>query len=117
MSHTSLGTSKRLSRLLPIIGIVVGLCLAIISLSIFAPSGIFPQWTGFGAAPTNAQGQELSRAKTLWDWIGLLIVPLVLALAAFWFNRSENRYALQIQERRERETRKIESRREQEAIL
>ncbi len=62
MSHTSLGTSKRLSRLLPIIGIVVGLCLAIISLSIFAPSGIFPQWTGFGAAPTNA---HVAQARTM----------------------------------------------------
>lgn len=117
MSHTSRGTLKRLRGPLLIIGIVGGLCLAIVSLSIFAPSDIFPRWTGFGPALTNTQGQELPHAKTLWDWISLLIVPLVLALAAFWFNRSENRYALKLQERMEHEAREIESRREQETIL
>lgn len=117
MSHTSRGALTRSSRFVLIIGVVVGLCVAIVVLSIFSPSGVFPQWTGLGAAPTNSQGQELPRAKTLWDWINLLIVPLVLALAAFWLNRSENRYALQIQERREHEAREIEDRREQEATL
>lgn len=40
------------------------------------------QWTGLAAIP--ARGDEPGRAaKTLWDWMQLFLVPLVLALAAF----------------------------------
>ena len=35
-----------------------------------------PQWTGFGPYDENASGP---RAKTLWDWMELLIIPVVLA--------------------------------------
>lgn len=33
--------------------------------------------------------------QTFWDWLGLLIVPIVLALGGYLFNRSENRRAKQ----------------------
>jgi uncharacterized protein YjbI with pentapeptide repeats len=49
-------------------------------------------WTGFGArttSPPAAIDPEFLPAKTLWDWLGLGIVPLVLALVAFFFNRAE----------------------------
>jgi len=36
----------------------------------------WPLWTGF-------------RSKTLWDWFQLLIIPVVLALGAWWLNRNE----------------------------
>jgi hypothetical protein len=36
------------------------------------------KWTGFPK-------------RTPWDWVDLLIVPLVLALGGYLFNRSENR--------------------------
>lgn len=39
-------------------------------------SGYAVTWTGF-------------QTKTLWDWMELLIIPLVLALGAFFLNRSE----------------------------
>ena len=29
--------------------------------------------------------------RTLWDWLSLLIVPVVLALGGYLFTRSENR--------------------------
>src|SRR6266516_7842110 len=31
------------------------------------------------------------RGKTLWDWLQLLIIPVVLAVAGFWFNHSERK--------------------------
>jgi uncharacterized protein YjbI with pentapeptide repeats len=34
-------------------------------------------WTGFGG-------------KTGWDWLELLVVPLVLAVGAFWFNSEQS---------------------------
>jgi len=36
------------------------------------------EWTGFAK-------------RTFWDWLGLLIVPVVLGLGAYLFTRSENR--------------------------
>lgn len=41
-----------------------------------------PGWTGFGAYDPS-----MPRAKTLWDWMGLMIVPIGLALTAIWFNQ------------------------------
>lgn len=44
-------------------------------------------WTGFGeyVSPTG----EYYRAKTLWDWLQLLIVPVVIALGAWLLNKNE----------------------------
>lgn len=45
-----------------------------------------PLWTGFAAYDDKTQGP---RAKTLWDWLGLLIVPLFLSLAAWLLSATE----------------------------
>src|SRR5947207_3400175 len=39
-----------------------------------------PSWTGFGAYDEQMQGP---RAKTLWDWLDLLVVPVFLAVGAY----------------------------------
>lgn len=48
-------------------------------------------WTGIGPyfLPTASQDPVYVPAKTLWDWLELLIIPIVLAGAAILFNRSE----------------------------
>jgi len=50
--------------------------------------------TGFSnyTSPTG----EFQRGKTLWDWMDLLIIPVVLALGAIWFNWQERRAEEQI---------------------
>src|SRR5258708_1346220 len=47
-------------------------------------------WTGFNEhiGPRVPQYQP---TKTLWDWLQLLIIPLVLAVAALLFNRATTR--------------------------
>src|SRR6266849_6202285 len=42
-------------------------------------------WTGFNG--NNKSG------KTLWDWMQLLLIPVVLAVAGFWFNHRERKAA------------------------
>ena len=42
-------------------------------------------WTGYTRSWTGFEG------KTLWDWLELFIVPVVLAVGAFLFNRAERR--------------------------
>ena len=46
-------------------------------------------WTGFDASqgPNVLQYQS---TKTLWDWLQLLFVPVVLSIAAYWFNRTNS---------------------------
>jgi hypothetical protein len=54
-------------------------------------------WTGLTSskAPPNTQP-----TKTLWDWLDLLIVPLVLAIGGYLFNSSQNRATEAAAERR-----------------
>ena len=41
-----------------------------------------PSWSGVGEVSLPGQGVE--RAKTLWDWLELLAIPVVLLGAAWW---------------------------------
>lgn len=59
-------------------------------------------WVGF--AQNSGLVPKDDRIKTVWDWLGLLIVPIVLALAAFFFNRQERQNELKIAEDRNQET-------------
>ena len=56
--------------------------------------------------------------KTVWDWLQLLIVPLVLAVIGFYFTSAqEYAHQLEIEARRAAETRAIEEQRLQNAAL
>jgi len=44
------------------------------------------QWTGL---PDPDPDDTKTRAKTFWDWLDLLIIPIVLAAGALWFKRFE----------------------------
>jgi uncharacterized protein YjbI with pentapeptide repeats len=58
-------------------------------------------WTGFGDY-TKPVGID-ERGKTLWDWLDLLIIPAVLAVAALWLNRGERNAERVIEDRRSQE--------------
>lgn len=67
-----------------------------------------PSWSGFGAVSLPGQGVE--RAKTLWDWLELLAIPVFLLGAAWWLgntlriafrNRSETARAVANQQQQE----------------
>ncbi len=47
-------------------------------------------WTGFNQH-IGPQVQQYQPTKTLWDWLQLLIIPLVLAVVALLFNRATTR--------------------------
>jgi uncharacterized protein YjbI with pentapeptide repeats len=46
-------------------------------------------WSGFATYPA-VPGSRAERRKTLWDWMGLLIIPAVLAAGALWFNAQQS---------------------------
>lgn len=45
-----------------------------------------PLWTGFGPYNETVDGPH---AKTLWDWLDLLIVPLVLSIGVWFLSSTE----------------------------
>ncbi len=47
------------------------------------------QWTGLPAAPAEITGGEPRPAKTLWDGLALLGIPVVLAALAFLLNDAQ----------------------------
>ncbi|HQU36734.1 MAG TPA: pentapeptide repeat-containing protein, partial [Anaerolineales bacterium] len=57
------------------------------------------------------------QGKSLWDWMELLVIPFVLALGAFYLNRSERAVERQIAEDRAKLEREIATDRQQEAAL
>jgi hypothetical protein len=58
-------------------------------LTVLIVLGYFRRWRWTGVAEirtTKADSEELQPAKTLWDWLQLLVIPLVLAGLAFLLN-------------------------------
>jgi hypothetical protein len=73
------------------------------------------EWTGFGhyTAPTG----DYQRAKTLWDWMELFLVPSALALGAWLLNKTERERDERISDRQRQETALNEKDKQQEATL
>jgi uncharacterized protein YjbI with pentapeptide repeats len=83
-------------RILWLGGILVALVVVLVLIRIgYAPS--LTSFTGFGQHEVK---QDVQPAKTLWDWLDLLIVPVVLAIGGYLFTRSENRSTQAAAERR-----------------
>jgi hypothetical protein len=58
----------------------------------------WPSWTGF-------------RNKTIWDFLQLLIVPLMLAAIGFWFTAQQDARQQQTENQRAQQSQKIENQR------
>src|SRR5215211_4154061 len=85
-----------------------------VTLGILIYIGYGLQWTGFG--PTRA-GDSVQPPKTLWEWLGLLIVPAMLAAGAFWINQRQKQHEDQIQAaQKEREETAAIQRAQDEAV-
>jgi hypothetical protein len=49
------------------------------------------RWTGFAESRRKqAEHEDVQPAKTLWDWLQLLVIPLALAALAFLLNNSQS---------------------------
>jgi len=59
------------------------------------------EWTGFGedVRPTT-DAQDVRHAKTLWDWLSLLIIPLVLAVGGLAFSFAQDARQQETEEQR-----------------
>ncbi len=67
----------------------------------FILKGYTVSWTGFGAQAQLAS--EITPRKTLWDWLDLLIVPVVLGFGGYFFDRSRKRSQQEVESDRQRQ--------------
>lgn len=73
-----------------LIGCLVLLAIFLIVLYWAIWADIPPEWTGFGRWSENVgSGIEFQRAKTLWDWMELLLIPVMLTIGVAWLNKRE----------------------------
>ena len=81
----------------------------------------FGHWGWTGLVPievTLPSGTTIKyEGKTLWDWLDLLIVPLVLAIGGFMLNQAQQRNNRQIADDVREQERQIAKDREEEAAL
>jgi hypothetical protein len=87
----------------------------IVALFALILAGYWAPWTGFGAY-TTSEG-EWQRGKTLWDWLDLLLVPMLLALGAWLLNRSARIREQEVEELRIKEQQRIELGRSRQTAL
>jgi uncharacterized protein YjbI with pentapeptide repeats len=106
------------------IGVVAMVLVVAITLII---AGYWFDWTGFNGynkitvahtiSGTNTgtviRSEEYQPGKTLWDWMQLLFIPVVLAIAGFWFNHRE-RKAAELRAENERKAAELRAQAEQE---
>ncbi len=84
---------------------ILYVCLALLGAVVLIAAillGYSVDWTGFKA---YSAPQEYHPPKAIWDWLGLLIIPLVLGVGVFFLNQSEERRQALIAEDRVREDR------------
>ncbi len=80
--------------------LIVGLVLLIAGnlVTRFSGGWLWTDWTGFGDY-TDPNG-EYQRGKTLWDWMELFLVPILLVLGAWWLDRSSKNNERKISDQR-----------------
>jgi uncharacterized protein YjbI with pentapeptide repeats len=118
--HAWVGTL--LSILFLLLLIIAGAVLVAIVLWAIHPNDA-PSWTGFGNAQLPLYS-GISPYKNLWDWLGLLIIPIVLAIGAALIGRAQQNREFQAREfesRQAEETRQnewaIEKDRQEQTII
>jgi uncharacterized protein YjbI with pentapeptide repeats len=75
------------------------------------------QWTGLPARAAAGPGAEERPAKTLWDWLALLGIPVALAALAFLLNDAQSRRDQQREDRRTKQQRRSAIDAERESTL
>src|SRR3712207_998703 len=95
----------------------VGIAAAIAAIIIFILIGYGYEWTGNGEyVRIKANDQEdFQRRQKLWEWLQVLIGPIVLAIGEYLSNRGEReREAVRTDERAEADRKRAEQQRELE---
>ncbi len=97
---------------------ILGLLMAFLAVALTV------HWLGWGCtgfapyfSPPGTQYNDVPRGRTLWDWLGLLIIPFMLVVGGYWLNLLQRtRDERATEERNKRET-EIAADKQKEAVL
>jgi uncharacterized protein YjbI with pentapeptide repeats len=101
--------------------VAIGVILVLVVVVALIIAGYWFDWTGFNGynkvtithtisgtnAGTVTRTEEYQPGKTLWDWMQLLIIPVVIAIGGFWLNQlqksREEKHAAMLEVDKQRE--------------
>lgn len=74
------------------------------------------EWVGVGPyiGPKISDNREFQRSKTVWDWLEILVIPIVLGLGIWWLNKQERENEQDIAEKQRKEDRDIAEKKQAE---
>jgi Pentapeptide repeats (8 copies) len=98
--------------------VVALLIVVLLALYLLAEAGYAYSWTGFGPyTPQQPPIEGYQREKTAWDWLQLLIIPVVLAVGGYFLNRTERINAEKAAEQRAKTEHEIAEQHTQDEVL
>ncbi|HKF36144.1 MAG TPA: hypothetical protein VKB35_04525, partial [Ktedonobacteraceae bacterium] len=100
-------TSKML-KIVQIIGLIV-----VVGLIVSHIGGYFYNWTWTGFGSYTPPTSNFQHAKTLYDWLQLAIIPLVLTFGVWWLTRLQQQRDQQLADRRAKSEQKAAEKRAQ----
>src|SRR5215210_5728416 len=71
-------------------------------------------WSGFGPTRTS---DKFEPPKTLWEWLGLFIIPAMLAVGVFLLNQRQKQHEDRIQQAQKEREEEAEIQRAQDEAL
>src|SRR5437764_14966017 len=99
----------------PVRTVLIALLSIVVVLIILSILGYIFNWHWTGLVPETSEPKQ--HWKTLWDWLQLLIIPLMLAIGGFWLNQIQKSRDERATEQRDKTERKIAADNQREAAL
>jgi hypothetical protein len=110
--------SQLVIRILRVIAIILAVACFVAFLYRLIRLGYRYEWTGFGEADLpNPENREVRPEKTVWDWMQLLIVPVVLAIITVVFTLYQEGRQSRIEQQRAQNALQVAEERAQAAEL
>ena len=98
----------------PISSIIISVAIiVVIALIIVIILGYRFDWDWTGLGPYTPPNSNFQRGKTLWDWMQLLIIPAVLAIAGYTFTLTTSQNERRATEQRSKDEQKAAEQRSQ----
>jgi hypothetical protein len=99
----------------PVRAVLIALLSIVVVLIILSILGYIFNWHWTGLVPETSEPKQ--HAKTLWDWLQLLIIPAVLAVAGYVINLTVSRGEQEATKQRAKTEREIAQDNQREAAL
>src|SRR5215204_6051824 len=97
---------------------ILWVLVGIVAVAIGVVSDLYYHWTSYSWYTVLFTPEQVAESqKSIWDWLELLLIPLVLAGGGLWFSLAERRNEQAIAERRVNRERVIADERAQDAAL